>query len=640
MSWLYTIVFTSLILSSNGEPGSTVETNPFDLTAPVEAQQADETESFDRTYPLNANGRVNVSNVNGSVTIEAWDRSEVKLQYTKVADTKERLADVEVRIDSMADYFSVETDYQDWKKDRSGDRSRSGKLNVEIQMMVPRGAMLNEIETVNGSVTVSNFTNFTRVSAVNGEVKASNIRGTVRLSTVNGEVAADFDRLESGSKISLDTVNGRVNLVIPSDSNATVKADSLNGSITNDFGLLVRKGKYIGRDLYGKIGGGEVQIKLSSVNGALAIGRRNDGKALSPSTNLLPKKDDDWDKDDPDNNNSSLKTARMNKDIAKVVADSQKVSAKAVADAQVQINQMPAEIARITAESIGGSAEAIANAAEILKSKDIQSKIEKAQITQRDVLARIADVGFNGGFSRIEKKSDSFVVKGVPKVTVNAPGCSVKVRGWDKSEVQYSVTQFAEPRNREPLRIREDHSDSAVTIVVENSDLRAGMANFLGESKRVRIEIFVPRKSNLKINASGELRVEGVTGDVELTGSDKPINVRDVDGKLRVTNTDGLVRVIGFNGEVDSRTQDGDVYLEGDFSRITGNSNAGSFYLTVPNDPNADIRANLGELTIENLRVPEAISEGHWRFGSGGPKFTFTVAAGQVVVRSAASLTK
>jgi DUF4097 and DUF4098 domain-containing protein YvlB len=62
-----------------------------------------------------------------------------------------------------------------------------------------------------------------KVSAVNGSVSANNIRGTAKLSTVNGEVRADFDRLETGSKISLETVNGKVNLLLPSDANATLK---------------------------------------------------------------------------------------------------------------------------------------------------------------------------------------------------------------------------------------------------------------------------------------------------------------------------------------------------------------------------------------------------------------------------------
>ena len=45
-------------------------------------------------------------------------------------------------------------------------------------------------------------------------------------STVNGEVTADFDQLQTGTRINLDTVNGRVNLMIPSDSNATIKSKS------------------------------------------------------------------------------------------------------------------------------------------------------------------------------------------------------------------------------------------------------------------------------------------------------------------------------------------------------------------------------------------------------------------------------
>src|SRR5262249_1472195 len=152
------------------------------------------------------------------------------------------------------------------------------------------------------------------------------------LSTVNGEVTADYDQLEAGTKISLNTVNGKVGLIIPSDSNATVKADSLNGDITNDFGLPVRKGKYVGRDLYGKLGSGEVAIKLDSVNGGLSIKRRNDGRQLSPVTNLLSPKgsdDEDWDSDkDDENPPSAAEIARMNREAERATANAQRQAAR------------------------------------------------------------------------------------------------------------------------------------------------------------------------------------------------------------------------------------------------------------------------------------------------------------------------
>ena len=70
---------------------------------PAAARDAGRNRKFEQTYPLNANGRVSVSNVNGSIIVEAWDRNEVHLEAVKIADSKEALADVEIRVDAKPD---------------------------------------------------------------------------------------------------------------------------------------------------------------------------------------------------------------------------------------------------------------------------------------------------------------------------------------------------------------------------------------------------------------------------------------------------------------------------------------------------------------------------------------------------------
>src|SRR5204863_4953169 len=134
--------------------------------------------------------------------------------------------------------------------------------------------------------------------------------------------------------------------------------------------------------------------------------------------------------------------------------------------------------------------------------------------------------------------SDSFAVKGIPRVTVDAKGCSVAVKGWDKSDVQYRVVQFSHPRRPGPLDITEDHSDSAVNIRIQNPDTGAQKGNFFEGGPNVRIEVYVPRRSNLKIDTNGSVRLEGVSGDVDLTGGDESVNVRDVDGTMHVATAD------------------------------------------------------------------------------------------------------
>ncbi len=620
MSWIYTLVFSGLLFSSNAGTARYQELSHFDQAPNVTVTKSDETDRFEQTYPLSANGRVSVSNVNGSIVAEAWDRNEVKLIATKTADSKEKLADIEIKIESKLDSFSVETNYDNWKQ-KSGNRWKNGgKLQVDYQLMIPRAAVLNEVETVNGSVTISNFTNFTKVSAVNGNVTASNLRGTADLSTVNGEVDADFNNLDAASKISIGTVNGRAKLTIPSDANATIRVDSLNGVITNDFGLPVRKGKYVGRDLYGKLGSGDVRIKLDSVNGDLKILRQNDGKTPGPVTNLLPQKekdDEDWDKDDEDVPN--IRSVKIDKEIAKALKESQKASISAMKQARKEIGKIQPEIAKVTADSLK-------QAAEVLRSAPVQNAIKDGLKQQKAILAKISDISFFPPVPRVEIKSNSFPVKGIPQVNIQSHGCAIKVTGWNKSEVKYAVTQLSSSHDRTPLDIKESHDDASMTLKIENND----------DLERTRIEIFVPKKSNLKINTDSEIRLDGVSGEIDLTGEDGAINVRDADGKLTVATNDGRIRVIGFRGEIQTRANDGMTNLEGDFTMLTASAASGLITVTMPDDSTA-IFKTAAETDIDGLSQIRVIKNEKYQPGDGETLFNITT-AGRVTLRSTGSI--
>ncbi|MBA2335688.1 MAG: DUF4097 family beta strand repeat protein [Blastocatellia bacterium] len=721
MSWLYSIVFAGLLFSSNNDTAFS--------KAEIEIRQApgleviaaltDETEKFEQTYQITANGRVSVSNVNGSIVVEAWDRNEVRLEATKIADTREALADVEIKVDSRADAFRVEADYSGLRRDRDKGWKNHRKLEVQFRLSVPRTAVLDQIGTVNGSVSVSNMTNVTKVSAVNGEVRATNLRGMASLETVNGTVEADFDRLDAGSKISLQTVNGRVNLVIPSDANATIKADSLNGSIINDFGLPVRKGKYVGRDMYGRVGSGDVQIRLESVNGGLSVSRRNDGRTPNPATDLLPAKgkaDEDWDDDDV--NDTSFNIKNLNKEISGAVKKSEKDTAAAMKDAQKELENIQPLIDKEALNALMGMKVEIDGA-------QIEKNIKNGLAGQTETLARLSGAMFAAGAPLIEKKTNSFPVKGIPKVVIEAKGCAVKVRGWDKPEVKYVLTSLSGVRGRTDLEVEEVITESGVSLRVvkknkhapkgdassnvvevakpegvdrivispkaavvtkndggiEKYDLtspeekkaferkhggfspsklpsapRSGSRSssasaspsqsplfspnyrwdfeMFNNPSRFRIEVYVPTKSDLKIITDREIRLDGVSGDIELTGEDEAINIRDVDGKLSIAAAEGQVRVIGFKGEFDSITTEGDLYLEGDFEKISTKATCGTVTLTLPENTNASFTSNT-EIESDGVNVSRE-NDRTWRLGTGGAKFNFNFTDGKLIIRNAA----
>jgi len=254
-----------------GHPSCAVETGMLD---PIQKPKGDElTADFHQTYPLTPGGRVSIANINGDVHISAWDRNEVKVDAVKRAYSAERLAEVTIDVTNSADSVLIKTKYPDRNWNSEGRGRENSSASVEYTLTIPRGARLDSAELVNGSLDVDGVQGDVQASLVNGTVKAGGLGGEVKLSTVNGAVEANVARLDDAKGVSLNSVNGSIVLTVPSGANAQVKASTLHGAITNDFGLAVDDGQYVGHTLSGQIGAGGPRIRLNNVNGSISIKR-------------------------------------------------------------------------------------------------------------------------------------------------------------------------------------------------------------------------------------------------------------------------------------------------------------------------------------------------------------------------------
>ena len=209
------------------------------------------TEEFHQTYPLTARGRVSLQNINGAVKVVAWDRDEVKVDAVKRAYTPERLREAQIKVDASTGRVRIETEYPDshlsWNN-RDGQRHEN-PATVEYTLTVPRGAAIDEINLINGALTLEGLAGSVQASSINGRVTASGLSGPVQLSVINGRLDATLDSLGDAGRVTLSSVNGPLVVTLPSDSNATVQADTVHGGISNDFNLPVRVGEYVGREL-------------------------------------------------------------------------------------------------------------------------------------------------------------------------------------------------------------------------------------------------------------------------------------------------------------------------------------------------------------------------------------------------------
>jgi DUF4097 and DUF4098 domain-containing protein YvlB len=244
--------------------------------------QAVVTEEFHQTYTLNANGRVELQNINGAVHITAWDQNQVKVDAIKRAEDQQDLKDEEIVVDAHADSISIQTKYH--QRENSWRNSHHRGAEVEYTLTVPRSVRLDEIKLINGGLDVSGVTGEVRASCINGKLEGRGLAGELKLATINGPLDAELERV--ATSVELSSVNGPLHLTLPSDAKARIEATTVHGGIENNFGLHTNNHRWVGHDLHGELGGGGAHISLRNVNGPIEVRHAEDGHTLSPAKDL------------------------------------------------------------------------------------------------------------------------------------------------------------------------------------------------------------------------------------------------------------------------------------------------------------------------------------------------------------------
>ena len=602
------------------------EPRAIDLSA-VPGDSGDEVrEEFHQTYPLSPTGRVGLENINGGVQIKVWDRSAVQVDATKKAWRKERITEARIDVNSTEDNLHIKTEYPDWNQTfRNGNDRYDNPATVEYVLTIPRKAALDSIELINGAIDIEAVEGSVKASSINGPVSASGLLGDVRLSTINGPLKAIFVQLDESRPISLGSVNGPVTLIIPSDTNASVRAGTVHGGISNDFGLKVKHGEYVGHNLNGQLGSGGPRIKLENVNGPISINHAQDGRTLSPATSFgISAGDDDEQKESMEGDvarqgNQAVETA-MKVNSEKIALEAQREAQRqvevALRDAQKEIEQAQREVQRENQRQIR----------------------EQMRETQRQVREQVrVNVNTNtrvrNGDDRLStQESKTFAVNGSPTVNVNTFDGSIRVHGWDKSEVMYTVTKRAEDdEGLRQISMDANQNGSMITVIAKSENDHDGTAS---------IEMWVPRKAMLHLSSGdGSLKLEGVSGDITLRTGDGSIEVNDGSGQLKANTGDGHIQVLNFDGQLDAVTGDGSIRMDGNFNALAARTGDGGITLTVPSGSNFTVETNAeGDLTNEGLTLTEDIAPSkrvkRWRIGNGGKVFILNTGDGQIVLRS------
>lgn len=620
-----TLITTTLLivaLASNGTSLATATgltrqelipvpvTDPTDPVACTGEPTQELREEFHQTYPLSATGRVSLENINGGVTIKVWDRPAVQVDAIKKAHRQHRLAEARIEVNSTEESIRIKTEYPNENQNfRSGEGRWENPAIVEYALTVPRKAVLESIELINGHLDIDGVEGNVKASSINGRLNARGLMGEARLSTINGPLQATFTQLNELKPLSLGSVNGNVTLIIPSNANAAIKASTVHGSISNSFNLQVKHGEYVGHSLDGQIGTGGPRIKLGNVNGAIKISNSQDGLPLSPGAAL------------PGEQKGPHGEVEVNVDVEAAVEIAENVrvrteSARIARDAQREAQRQVAIAMREAQREVEQAQRALVR--------------EQARAQRVETVNRVrAETWNKPKFTAQETRT--FSVTGSPRVTINTFDGQVKIHGWDKQEVAYTATKHAhDEESLKQITINAQQQGQAISVNARSEE---------GYNGSVNLDVYVPRQSSIHVSSGdGALNLDGVSGQITLRSGDGPIEVANGGGQLSVTTGDGLIKVIKFDGQVEARTGDGAIALDGNFNGVTARTGDGEISLTVPAGSSFTIETNVPEeISTEGFVVAEDVTLSprlkRWKIGNGGTVFVLKTGEGKILLR-------
>jgi Toastrack DUF4097 len=266
-----------------------------------------------RTVDAAADGRVDVSNISGSVEVTGWNRTAVEVTGTLGRNVEDLIVErdgdkvvikvkvprrggrgiesylrIKVPNNSSIDVGTVSADIDvSAVAGEQGLHTVSGDVNTEHT-----GADI-EAESVSGDVEISgtDADGDVNASSVSGDIMLSRLAGNVGVESVSGDVAIDegsFERvsletvtgellfngsLRKGGKLTIDTVNGDVEAEFTSDISARFEIDTFNGKIRNCFGPKAeRTSKYgPGWELEFTTRDGDSRVLISTLNGDVSV---------------------------------------------------------------------------------------------------------------------------------------------------------------------------------------------------------------------------------------------------------------------------------------------------------------------------------------------------------------------------------
>ena len=162
--------------------------------------------------------------------------------------------------------------------------------DYKYKVLIPSGMAVNldyGSPFAKSDVVVESFTGSLEIKTLNASVKISKSSGPFTINTISGDLEVIYDKINQSEPTSLATVNGIIDVTLPSSDKANIEISTINGNVYNNLDLkAVAKEKEKDRHAYGMeairmqggnsytLNGGGQKVFLKSISGNIYLRKK------------------------------------------------------------------------------------------------------------------------------------------------------------------------------------------------------------------------------------------------------------------------------------------------------------------------------------------------------------------------------
>ncbi|TDJ33199.1 MAG: hypothetical protein E2O56_04045 [Gammaproteobacteria bacterium] len=267
---------------------------------------------INETRAVNADATVQISNVEGSIDVSAWENNEVHISGSLGKGVEG------LDISGDASRLKIEVQYPDddsWHGRKIHDTDLIVRVPVGVRLIatgVSADITINGVEgpvraeTVSGEIEIGGSPAELNINSVSGDtvadvdtqkIKYSSVSGDLQLRGLTGEfsgnaVSGDIEvmadhvtafsaetvsgsvelsgTLDKNATLDIKTLSGDIVLYLPADLSADISFDTFSGDLYGDFDIPRAKDQdYVKFS----VGNGDAQIRLNTFSGSAELNR-------------------------------------------------------------------------------------------------------------------------------------------------------------------------------------------------------------------------------------------------------------------------------------------------------------------------------------------------------------------------------